>query len=185
MNPLNRTLLEGSQSLQHFFCASYPLFFYNARSAEVTNSVRYCILWIALALQLVASEDEHLFSGKHFVASYIGCNQRALADLQGMLDAMDGAVRASGATVLNCVPHIFPPNGLTVVYLLSESHASLHTYPEYGACFVDLFTCGEHPSPERFDMALREYLRPEAVNARLFLRHEGTEEVAYEPFRVP
>jgi S-adenosylmethionine decarboxylase proenzyme len=93
-----------------------------------------------------------------------------------MLAAMDRAVEASGATILNRTHHVFPPDGLTAVYLLSESHASIHTYPEFGACFVDLFTCGDHCSPVGFDQILREYLGPSEVNARLFLRHEGVEE---------
>ena len=122
-------------------------------------------------------EESHYFAGKHFLGSYIGCDQKSMADLQGMLAAMDKAVKSSGATILNRTQHIFPPHGLTVVYLLSESHASIHTYPEYGACFVDLFTCGDHCTSEAFDETLRAYLHPSAVNARLFIRHDGVEEV--------
>jgi len=128
---------------------------------------------------LSAQEDAfHHFAGKHFLGSYIGCDCKAMADLSGMLAAMDEAVNSSGATILNRTQHVFEPNGLTVVYLLSESHASIHTYPEYGACFVDLFTCGDHCTAEGFDQALRAYLRPTTVNARLFIRHEGVEEVS-------
>lgn len=138
---------------------------------------------IALVLfgSLLYSEEEspHKFAGKHFLASYLGCDRKAMADLDGMIQAMDEAVRASGATVLDRTPYIFPPNGLTIVYLLSESHASLHTYPEYGACFVDLFTCGDTCSPEQFDEILRNYLKPDEVNARVFLRHQDVEEIPY------
>jgi S-adenosylmethionine/arginine decarboxylase-like enzyme len=28
--------------------------------------------------------------------------------------------------------------------LLSTSHLSYHTYPEYGRIYMDLFTCGKH-----------------------------------------
>lgn len=136
------------------------------------------ILLLALLLlgKFVVAE-EHSFKGKHFVASYLDCDLRALGDLDELIKAMDGAVRASGATILDKTPFVFPPNGLTIVYLLSESHASLHTYPEYGACFVDLFTCGDNCSSENFDKALRAYLKPERVSARLFLRHEDVEEI--------
>ena len=138
------------------------------------------LILIVLSLTLNAfSDEEHQFAGKHFLASYLHCDRDAISDVEGMLRAMDSAVLASGATVLNSTPHVFPPDGLTVVYLLSESHASLHTYPEYGACFVDLFTCGDHCISEKFDAALRAYLRPKEVNARLFLRHEAIEEVPY------
>ena len=121
--------------------------------------------------------DLHDFSGKHFVASYLDCHPKALGDLDGLLSAMDEAVKASGASILNRTFHIFPPNGITVVYLLSESHASIHTYPEYGACFVDLFTCGNNCSSKAFDQKLRAYLQPKTVNARVFLRNTSIQEL--------
>jgi S-adenosylmethionine decarboxylase proenzyme len=140
---------------------------------------RMILIVLSMALHAFPDDALHHFAGKHFLASYLDCDLQRIADLDGMLRAMDGAVQASGATVLNSTPYVFPPNGLTVVYLLSESHASLHTYPEHGACFVDLFTCGDHCSAEKFDAALRAYLKPKEVNARLFLRHEGIEEAPY------
>ncbi len=143
------------------------------------------IVLIALFLfgNFLYSEEEtaHKFAGKHFFASYLGCDKKAMADLEAMIGAMDQAVLSSGATVLDKTPYVFPPNGLTIVYLLSESHASLHTYPEYGACFVDLFTCGDTCTPEPFDAALRDYLKPKEVSAKVFLRHEGVEEIPYIP----
>lgn len=124
-----------------------------------------------------STEDSYHFAGKHFLASYLDCDRHAIADLSNLLKAMDGAVKKSGATILKHTPHVFPPHGLTVVYLLSESHASIHTYPEHGACFVDLFTCGDHCSAKAFDAALREYLQPKEVKARLFIRDKGFEEI--------
>jgi S-adenosylmethionine decarboxylase len=121
----------------------------------------------------ILSGEEYRFSGKHFVASYLDCDLRAMSDLEGLIRAMDEAVGSSGATILDKCSYVFPPNGLTIVHLLSESHASLHTYPEHGACFVDLFTCGERCSAEKFDAALRDYLKPNRVSAELFHRGEG------------
>lgn len=126
-------------------------------------------------------DEEHSFRGKHFVASYLECDLRQLTDLDGLIRAMNDAVDASGATTNQSFYHVFPPNGLTIVYLLSESHASLHTYPEHGKCFIDLFTCGETCSSEKFDEALRRYLQPKVVNARLFLRDENVQELPYSP----
>lgn len=141
------------------------------------------MVWkVLLLLGLVSgvfAEEEYLFSGKHFFASYLECDSKALADLNGMMDAMDEAVKASGATILAITPHVFPPNAITAVYLLSESHASIHTYPEHSACFVDIFTCGDSCSAEKFDSVLRAYLRPKQVNARHFLRSQEVTEVSY------
>ena len=130
-------------------------------------------------------EEVYKFAGKHFVASYLNCDEKAISDVEGLLEAMDKAVGASRATILDKSSYVFPPNGLTVVYLLSESHASLHTYPEFGACFVDLFTCGDTCSAEEFDAALRIYLKPKEVNARYFFRNEETHEIPLSFYKSP
>jgi len=51
------------------------------------------------------------------------------------------AVRSSGLTVVDEGFYKFNPHGFTCFLLLSESHASLHAWPEYGYCAIDLFTC--------------------------------------------
>src|SRR3990167_9270353 len=122
-------------------------------------------------------EEVHQFAGKHFLASYLHCNPEAISNVEKLMEAMDQAVEQSGATILQKSSYIFPPDGLTMVYLLSESHASIHTYPEFGACFVDLFTCGNNCSSEYFDAMLRAYLQPEEVNARTFLRNNEITEI--------
>ena len=137
------------------------------------------VLTLFLLCEIFLCSDDFFFRGKHFVASYLDCNLRSLSNLDGLIHALDNAVQASGATILDKTPYVFPPNGLTMVYLLSESHASIHTYPEHGACFVDLFTCGDTCSSERFDEILREYLQPKFVNARLFLRDQNVQELPY------
>ena len=42
--------------------------------------------------------------------------------------------------------HRFEPQGLTGIVLLSESHISIHTWPERGEAAVDVFTCGGRDS---------------------------------------
>lgn len=122
------------------------------------------------------TEPEHKFMGRHLIVSYFGCDDRAIRDIPGLNNAMKEAVRASGATLLKSAGHVFPPDGMTSVFLLSESHASIHTYPEFGSCFVDLFTCGSACSAEKFDAALRGFLKPQEVHSRVLLRHRGIQE---------
>ena len=42
------------------------------------------------------------------------------------------AAEACGATVLSVQSKQFEPQGATVLVMLSESHLSIHTYPEKG-----------------------------------------------------
>lgn len=121
-----------------------------------------------------SNEQEYEFKGVHFLVSYCDCDNDALTDLEGLTEAMKNAVESSGATILDKCSWVFPPSGLTMVFLLSESHASIHTYPEHNACFVDLFTCGENCSAQKFDAVMRAYLKPKAVNDQtLFRNKEG------------
>jgi S-adenosylmethionine decarboxylase len=116
------------------------------------------------------------FKGEHFLASYCECDHEALTNLKKLEQAMLASAEKSGATVLNSCSWEFPENGFTMVILLSESHASIHTYPEHNACFVDLFTCGEKCSSEYFDQALRDYLKPKSVNGRTLIRKADIQE---------
>ena len=36
----------------------------------------------------------------------------------------------------------FDPQGVTILYLLSESHFSIHTWPESKTCAIDFYHCG-------------------------------------------
>jgi len=51
------------------------------------------------------------------------------------------AVHKSGLTVVDEGFYKFSPHGFTCFLLLAESHASLHAWPEYDYCAIDLFTC--------------------------------------------
>lgn len=124
----------------------------------------------AAVLRTSAEAEEFEFVGRHLLASYVGCDLGALTDETGLLAAMQAAVKAAGATLISSVQHSFTPAGMTAVLLLSESHASIHTYPEHAACFVDLFTCGRQCSAERFDATLCQYLRPLRVDRSIIVR---------------
>src|SRR3990167_2548301 len=118
-------------------------------------------LFILLVLYVIlhASEKEYLFLGKPFIANYSECDPEALKNAHRLVEVMREGVNESGAQILNESSYFFPGDGLTMAILLSESHASIHTYPEHNACFVDLFTCGDHCHYEPFDRVLREYLK--------------------------
>lgn len=129
----------------------------------------WCFIVICLA-PLVAEEEPYDFVGYHLVASFMECDQSALVDLVGLEKALEEAVIASGAQILGSSKYVFPSNGLTMVFLLSESHASIHTYPEHAACFIDLFTCGHSCDATKFETVLEAYLHPKKVSRQLLLR---------------
>lgn len=100
------------------------------------------------------------FYGRHLMAQYYDCDPTALGNPKRIGEVMTAAAVASGAHIIKSMDYIFEPNGYSMILLLSESHASIHTYPEHNACFIDYFTCGHHSSPEKFDALMRAYLLP-------------------------
>jgi S-adenosylmethionine decarboxylase len=60
-----------------------------------------------------------------------------------LIDLLENAAAASGATVVQTISKKFEPQGVTVICLLSESHISIHTWPEEGKAAVDVYTCGD------------------------------------------
>jgi len=55
---------------------------------------------------------------------------------------LESAATSSGATVIQTISKKFDPQGVTVICLLSESHISIHTWPERGDAACDVYTCG-------------------------------------------
>ncbi|MBY0547842.1 MAG: adenosylmethionine decarboxylase [Candidatus Obscuribacterales bacterium] len=109
-------------------------------------------------------------SGRHALATFENCTQSLLTDEARLCAIVRDAATASGATVLQIASHSFDPPGVTVVAVLAESHASLHTYPHAGIVFWDCFTCGTACDPSRSVEFLTEVLQPSAVRAQVVER---------------
>ncbi len=79
--------------------------------------------------------------GEHYICDLSNCNRQLLMDGDRVHSLFSQAVRESGLTVVDEGFYKFSPHGFTCFLLLAESHASLHAWPEYGYCAIDLFTC--------------------------------------------
>jgi len=60
--------------------------------------------------------------------------------------------------------HRFAPHGVSGAVVISESHLTIHTWPEYGYAAVDLFTCGDTVSSEKAFQHLRSALESQQVS---------------------
>ena len=49
--------------------------------------------------------------------------------------------------------------------MISESHLTIHSWPEYGYCAVDVFTCGDLINNDIVMQVLKEGLRASSVSA--------------------
>ncbi|MBV8966840.1 MAG: adenosylmethionine decarboxylase [Mycobacteriaceae bacterium] len=115
------------------------------------------------------------FAGCHVLAEFSGVDPALADDPTRLRDLLCSALERAGATVCDVVDKRFAPHGVTVLALLEESHASIHSYPERGAMFVDVFTCGERADAERAVGLLRERLAASYALTRTVFRGARTE----------
>jgi S-adenosylmethionine decarboxylase len=81
--------------------------------------------------------------GKHVLLNMYECgNLEKLERLSEYQEFILELLKDSRAEVLSTVSHQFP-GGFTHLALLTTSHCSIHTWPEWGSAAVDVFTCGE------------------------------------------
>ena len=65
-----------------------------------------------------------------------------LDDVETINSIMHRVLKERGISILTHSAQKFPRQGLTITYLLSESHAAVHTWPESGFAAFDFLTCG-------------------------------------------
>jgi len=116
---------------------------------------------------------EYSTFGRHVAVDTWGVNFELLNDAEWLQAQMIEAAEASGATVLSVQSKQFEPQGATVLVLLSESHLSIHTYPEKGFAAIDCYTCGETVDPQTAIDYLVTMLKPEHVHAKKLIRGIG------------
>lgn len=85
--------------------------------------------------------------GDHFLLNLYQCDVDKLNNEKFLVEMFEAAVVAGQMTLLNLITHKFEPQGITAVALLSESHISIHTWPEDASCAVDVYTCGDNARP--------------------------------------
>ena len=102
--------------------------------------------------------------GKHLIIELFHCDSGILNDLKALEYQLLEAVRISGATIIKPFFHQFSPHGITGVVVVAESHFAIHTWPEYGYCALDIFTCGEQIKAQDALEYLKKNLRAESVS---------------------
>lgn len=98
--------------------------------------------------------------GRHFIFELFGCDPKALDDIRRIEEAMENGALESGLTILGKVFHHFSPQGVTGVFVVAESHISIHTWPELGYAALDVFTCGKNTDPMKVFTKIAELLKP-------------------------
>lgn len=112
------------------------------------------------------------FAGIHLIIDLWGCNS-CISEPLDVEKCFSDAAQCTGATVLDFKCHDFGSVqeewGLTAVMLLSESHISIHTWPERNFAAVDIFMCG-NCNPMDALPSFKRYFQPTTVNVQKIYR---------------
>lgn len=110
-----------------------------------------------LILSQRADRMTYIAPGLHLLIDLWECDH--LQDMPVIEQVMREAASACGATVLEIKLHSFGADaGITGVAILSESHISIHTWPETGYAAIDVFMCGRcdpHKAIPIFELAFK------------------------------
>jgi len=82
-------------------------------------------------------------SGLHIIANFFGCkNASLLVDKEKLSKLLVKSVEKNSLTILDKSFYKFDEGGITGFLLLSESHISIHTWPERDNYLsLDIFVC--------------------------------------------
>ena len=86
--------------------------------------------------------------GRHVLLELYDCDAAVLKDLEKVREEMVEAALRAQATIVTVTFHEFNPFGISGVVVISTSHLSIHTWPEYRYAAVDIFSCGEVVQPQ-------------------------------------
>lgn len=116
---------------------------------------------------------EYSTFGRHVAVDTWGVDFDLLNNAEWLQAQMVEAAEVCGATVLSVQSKQFEPQGATVLVLLSESHLSIHTYPEKGFAALDCYTCGETVDPQLAIEHMLSVLKPVTTHAKKLVRGMG------------
>lgn len=80
--------------------------------------------------------------GIEWIIDAFGCRPAALRDGDAVAELMRRVVREADLHVIGQAVHVFGgAGGVTAMFLLAESHLTIHTFPESGVATINLYCC--------------------------------------------
>jgi S-adenosylmethionine decarboxylase proenzyme len=84
-------------------------------------------------------------AGKHLISDLKNIqNIELLNDLKSLKQLCEHICFLNNFSILGMLEHAFHPEGFSFIFLLSESHMSIHTFPEKRFVSFDLYTCRQY-----------------------------------------
>jgi S-adenosylmethionine decarboxylase len=109
-------------------------------------------------------------NGRHLILDLYDCDPVVLDDYQELQRLLEASLLMAKATILRIFGEKFQPQGVTLLALLAESHASIHTWPEIGYCAIDLYTCGDTTKTHKAAEFLKKKLKAKTAEEKELVR---------------
>ena len=95
---------------------------------------------------------------------------KILEKIESVKPILDIVVKDCNLNVVNEAGHQFEPFGVTYVYVLSESHLSIHTYPENAEAYMDIFCCSENFEPANALLSIKKQFKNANIRFKVIER---------------
>lgn len=109
-------------------------------------------------------------NGRHLILDLYDCDQEILDNYEELQRLLEASLVMAGATILRIFGEKFQPQGVTLLALLAESHASIHSWPEIGYCAIDLYTCGDKTETHKAAEFLKVKLKAKTIEEKEVVR---------------
>lgn len=119
--------------------------------------------------------------GHHLIVDSIVGDTGILRDVHSLEASFRRVFASHRVKVLDFVSHTFPGHGgVTGVFLLAESHASFHTWPEHRLMCSDFFTCG-NVDPLSVSRMIGHEIRGENIRVQVVPRGSDIRRYSFLP----
>ncbi len=81
--------------------------------------------------------------GRHVLLELFDCDGKILNSESKVRVILRRSAEIAKANIVGDFFHQFNPYGISGIIVISESHFSIHTWPEYNYAAVDLFSCDD------------------------------------------
>ena len=86
--------------------------------------------------------------GYHYIIEATGCDPKILADSDKLREILVTGAKKGKMDIRIVHFYKFSPTGVSGMVVVSESHVSIHTWPEEKYAAIDVYICGENTEPE-------------------------------------
>ncbi len=107
---------------------------------------------------------------QHTLLEFHKCDPSRLKHSREVKKFLSKAVADGGGTIVKAVFHNFSPYGVSGVVVITESHVTIHTWPEYAYAAVDIFSCSEKLNHTAIREKLKDALAAKKTSAKSFQR---------------